>query len=130
MLQQIRSVFARLGELFPRGIFREPKHLPPYNDDFDYFCFIREYREPMIVLLLPTGDSYELEPRLLERYMKRYGYAEDYMMALLSYVWNFYTVWFDRESMIYQSIPREELVDEDTGRIKVPAFIEAYYRRA
>ena len=116
--------------MFPRGIFEEPKSLPPYNENFQFFCFLREHREPNITLLLPNGDSYDLEPRILERYLKKYNLPEDFIMGLMSYIWNFYNVWLDRTWLIYQSIPREELVDENTGRIKIPAFLQDYYSGA
>ena len=117
-------------ELFRRGIFREPASFPPYNDGFQFFCFVREPFENTIALLLPTGDSYDLEPRILERYLKQYGLPEDCIMGLMSYIWNFYNVWYDRETELYQSLPKEELVDENTGRISIPAFLQDHYRRA
>jgi len=117
-------------QLFRPGVFSEPDNLPPYDPEFSFFCFVREPFEKTIILVLPDGDSYELEPRILERYLKLYGVPEDLIWGLLTYIWNFYAVWFDRESGIYQSLPKEEIVDENTERIRVPAFLQAHYSGA
>jgi len=111
--------------LFPKGLFSEPDSFPPFDLQYRYFFFLREPQDDRIALILENGDSYDLEPRILERYLGMYRLPEDFLWGLMAYIWNFGSVLFDRTLERYERIPMEELVDETTGRIKSPTVCKA-----
>ena len=74
------------------------------------------YREPessTLLILLPSGDSFEVNPEIARLYLTRIGSerAED----IVDYLWNFYSVRYFPSIDHFIWVAREEIFDEQAA---------------
>ena len=122
-MRSIWDIVTDLGGILPKGRPNKATELPPFNENFTYFILLREQYDEEITVLQPTGNSFVVSVEELERYLSLYMLDGHFISRLLSYLWNFYSVVLDIEHTHFQHIPVEEVIDEKTGKLRLPDVV-------
>jgi hypothetical protein len=85
---------------------------PPVIDGLEYLYITRLPHVPLFTVYFPNGDTYDLSPDQMERYVKMMGCEKP--TNVLDYIWNFNSARFHIPSGRYQWVPMEEF---ETGGI-------------
>ena len=88
--------------------------------DLRLINLVREPKTEALLILTPHGDTYELELDEFERWLRfQYKWADDLIMALASYVWNFYSCMVDLSEQRWNWISLEDALNAENLRRSV-----------
>jgi len=104
---------------------RSERLQPPIEPRPDELVLIREPYAARVLLILPSGDSYQLTSEEAVRYLTRLGCPES--ERIIDFVWSFYSVWIGTLSWHFVRVSRtdayraigeyrEETADVSTGQ--------------
>jgi hypothetical protein len=95
-------------------------NIPPLVDSGSTLYLTRHWATQVVTLLLPNGDTYDLEVEDTKRYLKLVGMAQERIEAALDYLWNFHAIKLQPSTGLFFWVPIEDVEHEIARRSQAP----------